>query len=107
MKSPKHRDIFKPINRKIITSVFLALTIQLSVTLVVLSESSLQIQTADAQVDEAFKTYENPKFGLSLTHPPNWSVDELRNDPTVPSNNSIVAIIKSPSQGQNDKYLEN
>ena len=34
-------------------------------------------------------------------------MDELRNDPAAPSNNSIVAIFKSPSQGQNDKYLEN
>ena len=64
-------------------------------------------QSIYAQVDEAFKTYENPKFGLTLTYPPDWTVDELRNDPAAPSNNSIVAIFKSPSQGQNDKYLEN
>jgi hypothetical protein len=64
-------------------------------------------QSIYAQVDEAFKTYENPKFGLTVSYPPNWSVDELRNDPAAPSNNSIVAIFKTPSQGQNDKYLEN
>jgi hypothetical protein len=63
--------------------------------------------SAYAQVDGAFKTYENEKFGLTVTYPPNWSVDEIRKDPAAPSNNSIVAIFKSPSQGQNDKYLEN
>lgn len=88
-------------NKKAAGFLFLALTIQLSIMIVGLSQS------AHAQVDEAFKTYENPKFGLTLTYPPNWSVDELRNDPAAPSNNSIVAIFKSPSQGQNDKYLEN
>jgi serine/threonine-protein kinase len=74
---------------------------QLSVAMVGLSQSVY------AQVDEAFKTYENPKFGLALSYPPDWTVDELRNDPAAPSNNSIVAIFKSPSQGENDKYLEN
>jgi eukaryotic-like serine/threonine-protein kinase len=88
-------------NRKMASSLFLALTIQLSLILVGLSQS------AQAQIDEAFKTYENPKFGLTLTYPPDWSVDELRNDPAAPSNNSIVAIFKSPKQGDNDKYLEN
>lgn len=88
-------------NTKVIGFLFLALTIQLSIVIVGFSQS------AYAQVDEAFKTYENPKFGISLTYPPNWSVDELRNDPVKASNNSVVAIIKSPSQGQNDKYLEN
>lgn len=87
-------------NTKVVGFLFLALTIQLSVVIVGFSQSY-------AQVDEAFKTYENEKFGLTLTYPPNWSVDELRNDPAKPSNNTIVAIIKSPSQGQNDKYLEN
>ena len=88
-------------NRIIAGSLLLALTIQLSLVFVGLS------QTAHAQVDEAFKTYENPKFGLTLSYPPNWIVDETRNDPATPSNNTIVAIFKSPSQGQNDKYLEN
>jgi eukaryotic-like serine/threonine-protein kinase len=88
-------------NTKVIGFLFLALTIQLSIAIVGFSQSTY------AQVDEAFKTYENPKFGISLTYPPNWSVDELRNDPVKASNNSVVAIIKSPSQGQNDKYLEN
>ena len=88
-------------NGKIASSVFLVLTIQLSLILMGLSQS------AHAQVDEAFKTYENSKFGITLTYPPNWTVDEIRKDPSVPSNNSIVAIFKSPKQGQNDKYLEN
>ena len=88
-------------NSKIIGSLFLAVAIQMSIALIGLSQSTY------AQVDEAFKTYENPKFGLTLTYPPDWTVDELRNDPAAPSNNSIVAIFKSPSQGQNDKYLEN
>ena len=89
------------INTKIVGSILVALTIQMSVVAFGLSQS------AQAQVDEAFKTYENPKFGLTISYPPDWSVDELRSDPAVPSNNSIVAIFKSPSQGQNDKYLEN
>jgi eukaryotic-like serine/threonine-protein kinase len=88
-------------NTKVIGSLLLALTIQISMVMFGLSHSTY------AQVDEAFKTYENPKFGLTMSYPPNWSVDELRNDPAAPSNNSIVAIFKSPSQGQNDKYLEN
>ena len=88
-------------NRKVVSFVFLALTIQFSAVLIALSQST------HAQVDEAFKNYDNPKFGLSLSYPPNWTVDEIRKDPSVPSNNSIVAIIKSPSQGPNDKYLEN
>jgi hypothetical protein len=88
-------------NTKLASTLFVILTIQLSLMLVGLSQST------HAQVDEAFKTYENPKFGLTLTYPPNWSVDEIRKDPAVPSNNSIVAIFKSPSQGPNDKYLEN
>jgi hypothetical protein len=95
------KSLFYPRNRKMFSSLFLAITIQLSIVLVGLS------QTTYAQVDEAFKTYENPAFGLTLTYPPSWTVDELRNDPAAPSNNSIVAIFKSPSQGQNDKYLEN
>lgn len=88
-------------NTKIAGSIFLALTIQLSLVAFGLSQSAF------AQVDEAFKTYENPEFGLTLTYPPNWTVDEIRTDPAAPSNNSIVAIFKSPSQGENDKYLEN
>ena len=88
-------------NTKLASTLFVILTIQLSLMLVGLSQST------HAQVDEAFKTYENPNFGLTLTYPPNWSVDEIRKDPAVPSNNSIVAIFKSPSQGPNDKYLEN
>lgn len=89
------------INRKLALSLFVVVTIQLSIVAVGLSQS------AHGQVDEAFKNYENPKFGLTLSYPPDWTVDELRNDPAAPSNNSIVAIFKSPSQGQNDKYLEN
>lgn len=89
------------INRKLALSLFVVVTIQLSIVAVGLSQST------HGQVDEAFKNYENPKFGLTLSYPPDWTVDELRNDPAAPSNNSIVAIFKSPSQGQNDKYLEN
>lgn len=88
-------------NNKVMGSIFLAVAIQLSIVTIGLSQS------AYAQVDEAFETYENPDFGLTLTYPPSWTVDELRTDPAAPSNNSIVAIFKSPSQGQNDKYLEN
>jgi serine/threonine-protein kinase len=93
--------MIKSRNTKIVSSIFLALTIHLSVLVLGLPNS------AYAQVDEAFKTYENPKFGLTVAYPPTWSVDEIRKDPAAPSNNSIVAIFKSPSQGQNDKYLEN
>ena len=88
-------------NTRVVGFLFLALTIPLSIMIVGLSQSTY------AQVDEAFQSYENPKFGLTVSYPPDWSVDELRNDPAAQSNNSIVAIFKSPSQGENDKYLEN
>ena len=88
-------------NTKIARSLFLALTIQLSIVVIGLSHSGY------AQAGEPFKTYENPKFGLTLSYPPTWSVDELRKDPAAASNNSIVAIFKSPKQGNNDTYLEN
>ncbi len=103
MQNPKlnMKSLIYSRNRKIIRSLFLAVAIQMSIALIGFSQSTY------AQVDEAFKTYENPDFGLTLTYPPTWTVDELRNDPAAPSNNSIVAIFKSPSQGQNDKYLEN
>ncbi len=101
MKSPMNNGIINKRNKKVAGFLFLALSIQLSIMVVGL------FQSAHAQVDEAFKTYENPKFGLTLTYPPDWTVDEIRNDPAAPSNNSIVAIFKSPSQGENDKYLEN
>lgn len=101
MKSLMNRSTIKSKNKRLASTLFLVLTIQLSIVMVGLSQST------NAQVDEAFKTYENPKFGLSISYPPTWSVDELRNDPAAPSNNSIVAIFKSPSQGPNDKYLEN
>lgn len=101
MKSPMNNDLVTSKNKKLAFSLFLVLTVQLSILTVGLSQS------AHAQVDEAFKTYENPKFGLTVSYPPTWSVDELRKDPATPSNNSIVAIFKSPSQGPNDKYLEN
>ena len=71
------------------------------------SDSTDTTQSNASQVKEAFKTYENPGFGLTLTHPPTWSVEELRSDPTESSDNSIVAIFKSQSQGENDMYLEN
>lgn len=101
MKFLTNRSMLNLKNRKLAISVFMVLTIHLSMVIVGLSQS------VHAQVDEAFKTYENPKFGLTVSYPPDWTVDELRNDPAAPSNNSIVAIFKSPSQGQNDKYLEN
>jgi hypothetical protein len=100
-------------NTKIVGSLFLALTIQLSIMVFGISHivtpfaMSPIIQTVVAQVDQAFKTYDNPKFGLTVPYPPTWSVDELRKDPATASNNSIVAIFKSPAEGQNDKYLEN
>lgn len=100
MKSPIN-GLVNIKNRKLDFSLYVILTIQLSLLAVGLSQS------ANAQVDEAFKTYENPKFGLTVSYPPAWSVDELRKDPAAPSNNSIVAIFKSPSQSPNDKYLEN
>lgn len=100
MKSPIN-GLVNIKNRKLDFSLYVILTIQLSLLAVGLSQS------ANAQVDEAFNTYENPKFGLTVSYPPAWSVDELRKDPAAPSNNSIVAIFKSPSQGPNDKYLEN
>lgn len=65
------------------------------------------IQTSEAQVNTTLKTYQNPGFGLTVAYPPTWDVDELRNSPSTPSDNSIVAIFKSPSQGINDQYLEN
>lgn len=106
----------EPINSKytkIVGSLFLLLTIQLSIVVFGISHiispfaMSPIIQTVVAQVDQAFKTYDNPKFGLTVPYPPTWSVDELRKDPATASNNSIVAIFKSPAEGQNDKYLEN
>ena len=88
-------------NRKVISSVILAVAIQLSIVTIGLSQST------HAQADEDFKLYENPDFGFSLTYPPTWTVHEFRNDPAEFSNNSIVVSFKSPSQGKNDKYLEN
>lgn len=103
MQNPKlsMKSLAYSINRKVISSVFLAMAIQLSIVTIGLSQST------HAQADQAFKSYENPDFGLSLTYPPTCTVDELRNDPTAFSNNSIVASFKSPSQGKDDKYLEN
>lgn len=106
-------DMVRSKYTKTVSSLLLIIILQLSTALVGLSYSAFSlsllpfIQTANAQVDQAFKKYENPKFGLSLSYPPTWSVDELRKDPTTPSNNSIVAIFKSPPQGKDDKYLEN
>lgn len=65
------------------------------------------MKTSEAQANATLVTYENPKFGISLTYTSTWSVDELRNDPDAPSDNSIVVIFKTESQGPNDKYLEN
>ena len=113
MESNTNSDMIRTNKTKIVGSLFLMLLIPISIVVVSLSYSTSAfslltfIQTAHGQVDQAFKTYENPKFGLKLSYPPTWSVDELRKDPATPSNNSIVAIFKSPSQGKNDKYLEN
>ena len=113
MESYTKSGLVKTKSTKIVGPLFLMLLIQLSIIVVGLSYSTSPfslmtgIQTANGQVDQAFKTYENPKFGLKLSYPPTWSVDELRKDPAARSNNSIVAIFKSPSQGKNDKYLEN
>jgi serine/threonine-protein kinase len=111
MKLAMNIDIKKSNKGTTISSLTLVAVFQLMIVVAGLSYSAPHlspiVQTANAQVDEAFKTYENPKFGLTVSYPPNWSVDELRNDPAAASNNSIVAIFKSPSQGQNDKYLEN
>jgi hypothetical protein len=71
------------------------------------SDSENTTQSNTSQAKEAFKTYENPGFGLTLEYPPTWEVDELRSDPDEFSTDSIVVIFKSESQGVNDKYLEN
>jgi serine/threonine-protein kinase len=84
-------------------------------SIVFLFPASPFVQTSDAQVNETsdvqsnstFKTYENPNFGLSMSYPSAWSVEEYRNDPEEPADNSIVVIFKTESQGENDKYLEN
>jgi eukaryotic-like serine/threonine-protein kinase len=113
MESFMNNGMVKSKNARIVSSLFQVLLIQLSIVVVGLSYSASPfsllpfIQNANGQVDQLFKTYENPKFGLTLSYPPTWSVDELRKDPTTPSNNSIVAIFKSPAQGNNDRYLEN
>src|SRR6476620_8612591 len=110
MESNANSDMIRTNKTKIVSSLFLMLLIPISIVVLSLSYSTSAfslltfIQTAHGQVDQAFKTYENPKFGLKLSYPPTWSVDELRKDPATPSNNSIVAIFKSPSQGKN---LEN
>lgn len=96
-----NNEMIRSSKTRVAITVSLALIIQLSIVLFGLSNWT------HAQVDEAFKTYENKKFGLTVSYPPKWTVDEIRTDPAAPSNNSIVAVIKSPSQGQNDKYLEN
>jgi hypothetical protein len=71
------------------------------------SDSTSTTESNNSQVNEALKTYENPGFGLTLTHPPTWSVEELRNDPDEFSADSIVVIFKTEAKDQNDKYLEN
>jgi len=113
MASILNSSKFKSKNTKKVSSLFLALTLQLSIMVMGLSHSSSPLDlsqifpSAEAQVDEAFKTYENPKFGLTVSYPPTWNVSELRKDPVAPSNNSLVAIFSSPPQGENDKFGEN
>ena len=58
MKSFVNRGVIGSKKTKMTSSFFLALTIQISIMVIGLSHS------ANAQVDEAFKTYENEKFGL-------------------------------------------
>jgi serine/threonine-protein kinase len=71
------------------------------------SAQDSEVNSGGLQMNDVFKTYANPGFGITVSYPPTWSVDELRNDPDTPSDNSIVAIFKSPTQGPDDKYIEN
>jgi eukaryotic-like serine/threonine-protein kinase len=105
--------------------VILALTIQLSVmvAMAVLSLGSSApasffeqlFQRADAQTDSALtasnntalKTYENPGFGMTIQYPSAWSVTQVRDNPTAPSNGSLVAIFRAPIESPTDVYQEN
>jgi hypothetical protein len=53
------------------------------------------------------RAYENPGFGISLQYPEGWDTRELRNDPSIDTNNSIVAYFRAPVQSPNDPYEEN
>jgi len=102
-------SVSKSKNRKIVTSLFLALTIQLSILSVGFSHGSVLtsiLQTASAQADDAVKPYENKKFGLTMSYPSNWAVHEFRNDPAAPRNNSIVVAFNSQPEDENDKFVQ-
>lgn len=102
-------SVNKSKNIKIVTALFLALTIQLSILSVGLSHGSVLssiIQTANAQADDAVKPYENEKFGLTLSYPSNWAEHEFRNDPAAPRNNSIVVAFNSQPEDENDKFVQ-
>jgi hypothetical protein len=102
-------SVNKSKDRKIVTSLFLALTIQLSILSVGLSHVTVLtsiIQTANAQAGDAVKPYENEKFGLTMSYPSNWAVHEFRNDPAAPHNNSIVVAFNSQPEDENDKFVQ-
>ena len=73
-----NNDSNKSKRARTISSLSLVAVIQLSIVVAGLSYSispftmSPITQTANAQVDEAFKTYENQKFGLTISYPPTW-----------------------------------
>jgi eukaryotic-like serine/threonine-protein kinase len=109
---------------RMLSSAFLALAIQLSIlgAMVGLSYSpffsavSPPFQNALAQTENgeqvtsnntAVKTYENAGFGITMQYPSNWSVTQIREDPSAPANSSIVAIFKAPTESQTDLYQEN
>lgn len=105
-------SVNKSKNIKIVTALFLALTIQLSILSVGLSHGSVLssiIQTANAQADDAVKPYENEKFGLTLSYPSSWVVHEFRTDPAAPRNNSIGSVVvsfNSQPEDENDKFVQ-
>ena len=53
------------------------------------------------------KTYENPGFGLSIVYPSSWAGTQLRSDPFVQTNTSIVAVFEAPREDLSDSYREN
>lgn len=72
------------------------------------NSTSLQANDSNNGVSgAAFKTYENPGFGISIKYPSLWSGTQLRADPSAPTNTSIVAIFEAPRENQSDSYREN
>lgn len=109
---------------RMLSSRYLALTIQLSILGVMVgfsyspffSEVSSPFQNVLAQTENgeqatsnttAFETYENTGFGFTMQYPSTWSVTQVREDPSAPANGSIVAIFKAPTESQTDMYQEN